>query len=365
MAIKDFINKLEDSKISFWEGAFLIYIVIFIRTFLENYANSSNLYHITGIIDTFFGYPAWFSIIFLSIFIIARILTKEKIAKIAKIVALFSFIIIIPPIIDLIVNKGNSIPYIFISGSYSILLKSFLAYFGGGAIGIGIKTEVLIVLAGFGFYIFHKTKEVKRAVIGMLLLYSTIFVILASPTFILGFKNAITNEHQSINMNTIVDFYYHKEPLNAATTNRTFIADVATDNNFYSPLAQKTINQYSITFAIIFLLINIILMGWYLFLYSSKKFFAVLKNFRYLRIFHYFLMISVGIYLGTGILGKNPVGSLFDLMSFISLFLALLFAWLFSVWENDEVDIEVDKISNQNRPLTEIESSIPLKNGEI
>ena len=49
--------------------------------------------------------------------------------------------------------------------------------------------------------------------------------------------------------------------------------------------------------------------------------------------------------------GRHPLGSLFDLISIISVFLALLFAWLFSVWENDEVDIDIDKISNQNRPL--------------
>jgi 4-hydroxybenzoate polyprenyltransferase len=40
------------------------------------------------------------------------------------------------------------------------------------------------------------------------------------------------------------------------------------------------------------------------------------------------------------------------------LFLAILFAWLFAVWENDEIDVEIDKISNQNRPLVEKEESL-------
>jgi geranylgeranylglycerol-phosphate geranylgeranyltransferase len=56
--------------------------------------------------------------------------------------------------------------------------------------------------------------------------------------------------------------------------------------------------------------------------------------------------------LSIGFLGKIPIGSLFDFLSFVSLFLAFFFAWLFVVWENDESDIEIDKVTNQDRPLT-------------
>jgi 4-hydroxybenzoate polyprenyltransferase len=180
---------------------------------------------------------------------------------------------------------------------------------------------------------------------------------LASPALIFSLQNYFTNEYKLVNTNSIVDFYYHQEPLKATTDTRTFILD---NNNFSSPLVQKIQNQYSITLSIIFLFVQVILFFGCLFLYSSKKFFLVVKNFRYLRIIYYYLMASVGIYFGINVLGKNPIGSLFDLVSFISLFLALLFAWLFAVWENDEVDIEIDKITNQERPLTKTEMPISL-----
>ena len=357
--IKNFINKIENIEISFWGVIFLIYIAIFFRTFLENYANTSNLRHMTGFTDTFLGYPAWFSIIFLAVFIIARILTKEKIQNIAKLVALSSFIITTPPIIDLIINKGKTIPYIFISGSYPELFKSFISYFGGRAIGTGIKTEVAMVLIGFGFYIFHKTKEIKKVILGVFLLYSTIFILLASPVFVFDLQNKITNQAQTINTNTTINFYFYKEPLNSTTSSRTFITDTVTDNTFYSPVEQKILNQYSTTFAIIFLFTNMLLLFWCLYLHSPEKFFAVLKNFRYLRIMHYFLLASVGIYFGTHILGKNPFGSLFDLVSIASLFLALLCSWLFAVFENDEIDIEIDRVSNKERPLVTANEIFP------
>lgn len=361
--IQDFIEKIENIDITFLGGVFLLFIIMFFRTFLENYANSLNLYHMSGIIDTFFHYPLWFSIIFLSIFIITQILTKEKIAKIAKIITIFSLVLITPPIIDLIFNKIHQTPYIFIIGNYSELFKSFITYLGGGAVGIGIRTEVAFALFSLGFYIFYKTKKIKKAFLGIFLLYSTIFVMLAIPTFIFSIQNKITNEYPLVNKSNIIDFWYNKEPINAITANRTFILE---HNNysqpdFYPSSITQVLNQNSITLSIILLIINVILLGWCLFLYSSKKFFVVVKNFRYLRIIHYFIMVSIGIYWGIKILERNPIGSLFDLMSFISLFLAILFAWLFAVWENDEVDIEIDKISNQNRPLVEEGSQISLE----
>lgn len=359
--IKNFIEKIENIQISFWRGAFLLYGIIFIRTFLENYANSLNLHHMSSIGDTFFHYPLFFLTIFLASFIIARILTKEKITKIAKFVVLCSFGLITPPIIDLIINKGSQIPYIFITGSYGELWKSFLTYFGGGALGNGIKIELACALVGFGFYIFYKTKNSGKVLIGIILLYTTFFVMLSSPALVFSLQNKITHQYEIMNSKNIVDFYYHKDPLNTVTGNRTFVVDSVADKNFYSPLEQKNLNQYSMTLAIIFLLIDAFLFFWCLFLYSSQKFFAVLKNFRYLRIIHGLILISLGIYLGTNILGKNPIGSLFDLTSFISLFSAFFFAWLFSVWENDELDTEIDKISNQNRPLAEKGSQISLE----
>ncbi len=69
-------------------------------------------------------------------------------------------------------------------------------------------------------------------------------------------------------------------------------------------------------------------------------------------------MAFLGIYLGIKFAGRNPLGSLFDFLSFAALFLSLLSAWLFSVWENDEADREIDQISNPDRPLLKKELTI-------
>ena len=93
-----------------------------------------------------------------------------------------------------------------------------------------------------------------------------------------------------------------------------------------------------------------LLSAWFA-LYDKEKFKSIFRNFRYLRIILYFSLVFIGISLGSLYSGKWPVNSLFDITSIASIYLALLFAGLFSIWENDEIDVEIDKISNRERPL--------------
>lgn len=349
MWIKYLINKAENIKMSFWQGLLWLYIVMFLRTFLENFANSGNLYHMSGIIDTFFHYPIGFSLVIMGSFIIATIATGEEISKVAKFIILCSFGLLVPPIVDLVINQGAQIPYIFNSGSYAYLLKSFITFFGGGAIGLGIKIETVAAMSGLGFYIYEKTKKIGRALAGAFLLYLMIFLFLASPTLIFGIYNTFTREYQSVTLENTTDFYYHKEVTGAATAGRTFVLE---NQSIYPAWA----NQYSITLSIAFLLIHAILLFVCIFLYSRKKFRAVVKNLRYLRIAHNSILILLGVFLGLAVFPRNTMASLFDLLSYISLFGAFLFAWLFAVWENDEADVQIDKLSNSGRPLAQTET---------
>ena len=54
MKIKTWIEKIENTEISLWGIVFVLYVVMFFRAFLENYTNSNNLYHMSGIVDIFF-----------------------------------------------------------------------------------------------------------------------------------------------------------------------------------------------------------------------------------------------------------------------------------------------------------------------
>ncbi|MEK7575909.1 MAG: UbiA family prenyltransferase [Patescibacteria group bacterium] len=356
--LKKWLQKIENSQISFWQIFFLIYVASFFRNFLENYANSYGEGFMTGIIDTFFHFPLWFSAVFLSSFILLKIITKEKIEKISRLGAFFSFIILIPPIADLLLNNKNI--YSFGTGSVEQLIKSFIYFWGdnpGVKFGWGIKIEVAIVLLSVGYYIFLKTKKIGRSLIGIIILYSIIYSFTILPTFVFAVKNTLSNNPQEISVTSIYNFFYKQEPSISTTNYRSFISDLSK----FKPLAkQDTEKNFSITLSIILLLIDAMLLSWCFFFYDSKKLFSSLKNFRYLRIVYYYSLIFIGMILGIklGKLDNQTIfGSLFDIVSLVSLFSAFLFAWLFAVWENDEEDIGIDEISNKNRPLVKKEIS--------
>jgi len=352
---RSLILKIENIPLTFWQSVLLIYTASFFRTFLENYSNSANVGRIAGLIDTFFAIPIWFFTVFLTIFILLRILTKERIEIISRLLIVSSFTILIPPIIDLIVQRGYAVPYVLFTGSFSDLFKSFLTF--GGAVPnatsgatLGLKIEILIGMLAVGFYVFYKTKKWWRAILGVFLFYVIIFLFASSLSLIFEIKNLATGNSQTFNAKNISNFYYLDEPINSRTNYnyRTFIVD---KNNLAVTRFEDIKNQYSITLSITCLLIAVFLLGWWFWIYDKKKFWAVIKNFRPLRIIPYFFLISLGIVLGIEFSGRHPIGSLFDFLSFISLFLAFLFTGFFLVWENDQYDIEIDKITNQQRPL--------------
>lgn len=344
---------------TFWQAVLLIYIASFFRVFLEAYANTASANFMAGIIDTFFAIPAWFFAVFLSIFILLKIFTDEKIEKISRLIIVSSFAILIPPIFDLITNRGCAVPYVLFTGNFSELLKSFLT-FGGSAANatpgatLGLKIEILIGILAIGSYIFYKTKKWRRAVLGAFVFYAIIFLFASSLSIVFEIKNLATGNKQQFNSQTIINFYTLQEPIKSKTNYnyRTFIVD---KKSSIDSKIEDAKTQYGITLALCCLLVAVFMAGWWFWFYSRQKFLAVIKNFRLFRIIPYYFLISMGIYLGMEFSRQNPVGSLFDFISFASLFLGFLFAGLFSVWENDEIDIEIDKISNPDRPLVKDE----------
>lgn len=131
-SLKAIVEKIENNKqISFGAVFLLIYIASFLRGFLENYANFDNENRIMGVIDTFFHYPFWFFGIFISVFILLALFTKERIEKVSRLGGIFSLIIVLPPILDLIIRGGMQTRYSFIVGTFSDLFQSFFTFLGG------------------------------------------------------------------------------------------------------------------------------------------------------------------------------------------------------------------------------------------
>jgi 4-hydroxybenzoate polyprenyltransferase len=349
--IKKLIEKLENLNLSFWQIASLFASAIFLRTFIENYTNLNNSGQVNGFIDTFIHYPAWFIAVFLSVILVFFFFTRERINKVSSAVSVFSFIIIVPTIIDLVFSQGQKVLYSFIAGSYKELWYDFSRFLvNANEIGIGIKIEIYLVLIFAGFYVFYKTKSYIKSVSASFIVYSVIFLMLTAPIHIFSVFNFFQDQHQVITATVVGDFFHSQELINSQTINRTFLFDI---NKSQSMDYQKLINIFAITLSIIFLILDIIFLGLIYFIHSREKFTAILRNLRIERIIHFWLLIGGGILVGYDF---NPFRkifvSLFDWLSLASLLFAFLFAWLFAVWENDEADLIIDRVSNSARPLT-------------
>ncbi len=355
-AVSALIRKIESLQFSFWQGVLTLYGIFFIRTFIENYASSGNLYHLSGIIDVFLHYPLFYYIIVSAAIIIAAIFTGERIEKVSRFVIICSMIIVLPPIIDLLLNWGGQIPYIYMASSAKELWHNYLTYFGGGDIGSGIRIEVAISLAGMVIYVWRKTQKITKAFFGSLLLYTLIFGMITAPSAIFVLQNTFTREYEEVNLRNIRELYFENEPARSVTSSRTTVLE---KDQFKYPISKEIQNHFSLTLTIIYLIIEMFLCFLMLYLYSKEKFLAVIRNFRYERVAHYFLMLVLGLGLGISASQEKLFGSLFDILSVMTLFFSFFFAWLFAVWENDEADTAIDQLTNTERPL--VRGGFPLE----
>jgi 4-hydroxybenzoate polyprenyltransferase len=85
--------------------------------------------------------------------------------------------------------------------------------------------------------------------------------------------------------------------------------------------------------------------------YFREKFWPVVKNVRWVQIFIHAGLVGTGAGLGAFYFPQNLTINFFSFFAFANLVLAAVFAWLASVFLNDRNDLEIDKITNKQRPL--------------
>ena len=97
--------------------------------------------------------------------------------------------------------------------------------------------------------------------------------------------------------------------------------------------------------------IDLILMVGWMMCYRCELLKQCIKNSRPERALHYFLLIALGLFTAIGLEHGQPFANWIDVLAFCLLLTAYFFAWLFAISVNDVVDIDIDRISNKNRPL--------------
>ncbi len=284
MSLSDLIIHLEKERLNAKVSFLLFLIIVCIRVLLEisliGLGKNSAEHFIHNISYFFFT-------LLIGVFFISLLAKESKQPKKVFNIALFFYpLLLLPPVLDFFVLK-NPHSYQYLS-TFEFLENFPTLFFGMKERLFSFIIEGFLMCVLTAIYIFKKTDSLPRTVIAFFLVYA-LLAISSTPSLYMLPELQATHESHSL---------------------------------FYVSLS--------------FLLF--ILLFW---LENSKKFSALVKNFRPVKMAHFLLLVTFGALLAEKI----------NVVNFFLSLLVVFFIRQFSVILNDIFDKDIDKISNPERPL--------------
>lgn len=345
--MSNFSNKLfsSEEKISIEKILFSIFAISTIRAFVENYSSPSPSQFFFSWRDLYLQFPLYYISIFLSFGLLLYFFTKKALAQIINFEIKIFLIALLPPIIDLLLTsgKGSQISYLLIEPKdfFSTFFKTMnpLGYEG---ITAGIHIAAYLILAAFSIFVFKSTqnifKSITTALVGYIILFSYAILpsIIALPQFLIDKSASIPQSYiKTINESWLIT--------TGEKTNPSFLFQLQ-PINFIEQYTNEPTTQ------IFFLFIFLQLIA-YLFIFNKKFLNEIKRNLRLERILYWFIIACIGIIIGIKNFSEINFSNTINIITLlIFLTLIMLNIWL-AVCVNDQEDIEIDKISNPDRPL--------------
>ncbi len=299
-------NFLEKERMNFIVIFFWVSIISALRAYVEAYLFNYSYKELTySNIFTYAHIISFFICAFLGIILIIKVLTKEKLLKMANLFSIGFLIILTPPLID---------NYFFRERTYTYIPKNKFIYaftfqyhkIFPSVAGYGLMIEILLLLIFTSIYIYVKTNSIKKTILNIFLL-NTFLSIISTPK-----------------LNPLLEKWS------------------------LGDLCQPAFFLY-------FLIICTILFHLIILSAGKKLFYSFLLSSGHLRSFHFILMGIIGI-----IVARNVDINLFKIWEYkysgnfgiigITLF-SLFFLWQFAVWINHIYDVSIDKFSKYKRAL--------------
>ena len=307
----NYIGKIENSKQSLWFFIWFWIIVTGIRNVIEPLSTGY------GWAFRFMAlYYLWYACMALLMVTVVHLVTREEPAKVAKVVMSTFILILLAPLLDLLITGGYQMEY-FMPHKDDLweryLNVMFVQKKGPGA-SIGQRIEIGIILVFSLVYFIEKTKSFLKSILGLFAVYNLIFILAALPFSLYWISLAIG-------------------------------AKVPSD---------QTVLLTKLVLVYLFVALTALFFIW-----NRSIFVAAIKNLRWLRLGHYWLMLLAGMSLA-GFKAGNMDLAVF--LNFMLICIAIIFAGFYSIVTNDVNDVQIDKISNPNRPM--VTRTIPKKTYE-
>ncbi|MCK4235253.1 UbiA family prenyltransferase [candidate division WOR-3 bacterium] len=324
---KDWLGKIislmENQNLNWFSIIFTFFTVIILRNFLEGIfeeAHSITLLEdvYTSVLINFIHFLFFYLSFFLSLSIFLSCITREKFKNVLRVIAVFSPIILIPPIVDVIISKGLGLNLSYPKEAFDFL-KLLLTgpFFRGRIEGItpGMRIEVIIATILVFLYVYGKRKKILKSILSIIIFHLLVVIIGSLPLI------------ASIIASKGFGAFY--------TTGSLLTSDT-----------QKFGILYLLLFTILLLIV-----GFVFYPSFTKK---ISKSIRFMRSLNYTGAVLFGFLIGYSMLReyvsflfKNP----WDYLALLSLPIAIFFAFSGAVIINDIYDIRSDTISRQRNPL--------------
>ncbi len=331
------IEKIEGMEISVASWLAVFFSINLLRMTFESFSgNGLSIYPIKAI---FLHPPLFYACVLLSTAILLRLITKVEMKKILNIVLFGFFAFIIPPVVDFIISGGKGDLQIrYLMAPLPELARDFITFLGpnfrSGAT-YGIRVEAFVTMLLVGMYIFIKTRNKGKTLLGVLIAYTIAFVYGALPGILGSLASLPANP-------------WLTSPLDIL---RRFLATRDIFAISYGP--EKIQELFSVEMALILLpmmFIQLLVAAYFL---DPKKFVAFLQKFRYLRLLFQYGALFIGIVIGVTTFHKTFDHGAYAILTLVALFISATCVWAFSLTANDRNDVAIDAISNKDRLLVQ------------
>jgi 4-hydroxybenzoate polyprenyltransferase len=342
-------DRLRQVPVSPFASASVIGGAAFVRAFLESYTNSNDGAGVlTGFLDACIHYPLWYASVSLTGMLILSTIGKLPLREARALVTFSSLFILVPPIIDAILVGFGAQFYGYLFDSWINILFHYLTlmYFTG-ATTLGMKVEITLGTIAMYLVVRRITGSIGRGAIAALMLYSTVFILFTLPVVGATLYHQFTG-HPELTRTAMGAFYFEEEPVHAALWPRPMLVD-RRDNG--TPIGTPEADNFSVSMSALLIMVFVTLLALLYRQAGPQKWKLVNRNFRYTRLAIRLFLAGLGAVIGLLIRGA-ALQALGDWLALLMLGVAIIFCYLFLVWENDEEDRAIDAISNPHRPLT-------------
>ena len=272
--------------------------------------------------------------------------TKQGI-KTANFMIFFLCFMWVAPVLDFILSKGKGFQLAYISDSGLNLVRDFFT-FGGPTLyrgaTLGIRFELALIFFGLSWFVWQKTKNLKKSIATFVISYVFVFIISALPGIIYTSSSIISGV--SMAQNGTPGYITNLISGSNISFNSVRASLIPYSRNEFLEIGfDKLMSQFY------FIILSGLLFLWF---WRNKKntLVAILKNSRPERAGHYIILVLLGIWSGY-VAGFGRISSWVDTLGIICLVISWYTMWIFSVNLNDLEDLTIDRISNKNRPLVQ------------